>query len=116
MKKTTDPEHIAISKSKGIQIDWADGHQSNYTLDYLRARCPCASCTGAHGEKPAKGQSPFQMYQRTLRMDGVEPVGHYAIKIRWSDGHETGIYTFEYFRAICPCEVCRLLQPDVRQG
>ena len=39
----TDPEHIAISKSKGITIDWKDGHASTYGLDYLRENCPCAT-------------------------------------------------------------------------
>ena len=63
-----EPEHIAISKSKGIQIDWKDGHHSQYTLAYLRDECPCASCTGAHGTEPQKTNysalpaSPFQMY------------------------------------------------------
>src|ERR1700709_2635208 len=48
----TDPEHIAITKSKGIEIDWKDGHHSSYGTDYLRDWCPCASCTGAHGTEP----------------------------------------------------------------
>ena len=46
---TTDPEHIAISKSRGINIDWKDAHHSTYDLVYLRDHCPCAQCTGAHG-------------------------------------------------------------------
>jgi DUF971 family protein len=46
-----DPEHIAISKSTGIKIDWRDGHHSDYTLGYLRDECPCATCTGAHGNE-----------------------------------------------------------------
>ena len=51
---TNDPEHIAISKSKGIKIDWKDDHHSEYTLGYLRDECPCATCTGAHGTEPQK--------------------------------------------------------------
>ncbi len=51
-----DPEHIAISKSTGIKIDWRDGHHSDYSLAYLRDECPCASCTGAHGTEPQKSQ------------------------------------------------------------
>ena len=49
-----DPEHIAISKSKGIEIDWKDGHHSSYGVAYLRDECPCAVCTGAHGTEPQK--------------------------------------------------------------
>ncbi len=52
--RRSEPEHIAISKSKGIKIDWKDGHHSEYTLAYLRDECPCATCTGAHGTEPQK--------------------------------------------------------------
>ncbi len=109
---STDPEHIAISKSKGITIDWKDGHASAFGLQYLRDHCPCATCTGAHGTPPAvpgasgNSASPFQMYKPTLRMMSVEPVGNYAIRIVWSDGHSTGIYSYEHFRRICPCHEC----------
>ena len=116
---STDPEHIAISKSKGIKIDWKDGHRSEYGLQYLRDRCPCAACTGAHGGGPQRGAaqaqrgapgapaSPFPMFQPALKMLSVEPVGNYAIRINWSDGHNSGIYSYEHFREICPCPACR---------
>ena len=109
-----DPEHIAISKSKGIKIDWKDGHHSEYTLAYLRDECPCASCTGAHGSEPQKtsysqpaAANPFPMFQPTLKMLTVEEVGHYAFRIDWSDGHNTGIYSYEHLRKICPCGKCK---------
>jgi DUF971 family protein len=115
----SEPEHIAISKSKGIKIDWRAGHHSEYSLEYLRDECPCASCTGAHGTTPQKSSyssthagpqpaSPFKMYAPKLRMMNVEQVGAYAIRIDWSDGHNTGIYSFDHLRRICPCEECRL--------
>ncbi len=47
------------------------------------------------------------MYKPALKMLGVEPVGNYAIRINWSDGHSTGIYSYEHFRAICQCEECK---------
>ena len=105
---STDPEHIAISKSKGIKIDWKDGHTSSYELTYLREQCPCATCTGAHGTPPTTKPAPslFPMYKPTLKMVDVESVGNYAIRIVWSDGHSTGIYSFEHFRHICPCQQC----------
>jgi DUF971 family protein len=114
----TAPEHIAISKSKGIKIDWKDRHHSEYPLAYLRDECPCASCTGAHGTEPQKSgymstaaeppsKDPFPMYKPTLRMLNVEQVGAYAMRIDWSDGHSTGIYSFDYLRRICPCRECQ---------
>ena len=108
-----EPEHIAISKSKGVQIDWKDGHHSHYSLAYLRDECPCASCTGAHGTEPQRTNhssppaTPFQMFKPTLKMLNVEAVGHYAIKIDWNDGHNTGIYSFDHLRKICGCTECK---------
>ena len=109
----TDPEHIAISKSKGIEIDWKDDHHSSYGVAYLRDECPCATCTGAHGTTPQKTSfsnpqaNPFQMYKPAPKMDHVEPVGNYAIRIHWNDGHNSGIYSYDHLRRICPCEACK---------
>ena len=108
-----EPEHIAISKSTGIKIDWRDGHHSDYLLAYLRDECPCATCTGAHGTEPQRSRyskpDPFPMFKPALKMDSVEPVGRYAIRIHWNDGHSTGIYSFDHLRKICPCEECMRL-------
>jgi DUF971 family protein len=107
-----EPEHIAISKSKGVKIDWMDGHHSDYPLGHLRDECPCATCTGAHGTPPQRTNhakpdpSPFPMFKPVLKMLSVEPVGGYAIRIAWSDGHSTGIYSWEHLRRICPCHGC----------
>ena len=115
MPLSTDPEHIAISKSKGIKIDWKDGHHSDYGLMYLRDKCPCATCSGAHGTPPRQPEAdnPFQMFKPALKMLGVEPVGNYAIRINWSDGHNTGIYSYEHFRRICQCPECNNKKPSV---
>ncbi len=112
--RAAEPEHIAISKSRGIKIDWAGGHHSDYPLALLRDNCPCATCTGAHGAAPqpssysigAGSSAPFPMFKPALRMTQVEETGRYAIRIVWSDGHSTGIYSFDHLRAICPCADC----------
>jgi DUF971 family protein len=114
MAFSTDPEHIAISKSKGIKIDWKDGHRSEYGIQYLRDKCPCAGCTGAHGTPPRapggqESSNPFQMYKPAMKMLEVEAVGNYAVRIKWNDGHDAGIYSYEHFRRICPCEECKTL-------
>ena len=114
MSESNDPEHIAISKSKGIKIDWKDSHHSDYSLGYLRDECPCASCTGSHGTEPQRTNysapakaDPFQMFKPTIKMTSVEPVGNYAVQIFWNDGHSTGIYSFDHLRKICPCVICK---------
>ena len=106
---SADPEHVAVSKSKGIAIDWRGGHHSQFTLAQLRDNCPCASCTGAHGTPPQKtdlATNPFQMYQAALKILELEPVGNYALRIEWNDGHKSGIYSYDYLRGMCPCEEC----------
>ena len=105
---STEPEHVSVSKSKAIKISWKDGHRSEYALRYLRDHCPCATCTNAHGSEPAAPvpASPFQMYQQALRIDRIEPAGTYALAIQWSDGHRSGIYSYDHLRLICPCPEC----------
>lgn len=109
----SEPEHLAISKSKGLKIDWKDGHRSEYTNAYLRDECPCATCTGAHGTEPQKSDysvpaaTPFALFKPVIRMASVEQAGHYALRILWNDGHNTGIYSFDHLRRICPCPECR---------
>lgn len=105
MNPSPDPRHITVSKSKGIQVDWADGVHSEYGLEYLRDHCPCATCAAAREKASASTApptAPFPLYQPALKIESVEPVGNYAIKIRWSDGHDTGFYSFEYLQEIRP--------------
>ncbi len=119
-----EPEHIAISKSRGIKIDWTDGHHSDFPLALLRDKCPCATCTGAHGTTPQPsnymaGEEPkemFPMFKPALRMTQVEEMGRYAIRIVWSDGHSTGIYSYDHLRAICPCAACRARATEETAG
>jgi DUF971 family protein len=47
------------------------------------------------------------MYKPAPAMLSAEPVGRYAIRINWNDGHNAGIYSYEHFRRICPCQQCQ---------
>ena len=97
-------------------IVWADGHESVYPLAHLRDACPCASCNQKRGAAPAaSGSSPGGFALPVVGSPGSgappglarwEAVGRYAVRFFWSDRHDTGIYTFEYLRAICACEAC----------
>ena len=85
------------------EIAWNDGHVSSYPSWYLREKCPCAVCveefTGAR--KVVSGSIPA-----SLERVGIGPIGNYALHFSWSDGHSTGIYTFELLRKLCPCPQC----------
>jgi DUF971 family protein len=110
------PAKVRVKKSEGtgVEIDWRDGHKSSWSFRWLRDACPCATC---HEEREQNGRAPgvpkpsaqglLQMYQEPPRPLEVSPVGKYALRFKWNDGHEAGIYSWEYLRRVCDCEACR---------
>lgn len=91
-----------------LVVRWRDGHESQYPFDELRKVCPCADCRVA---QPPKGglqvlTAPV-VRQGEIRIVQISPVGRYALSFTWSDGHSTGIYSFDFLRHLCPCEACR---------
>jgi DUF971 family protein len=56
------------------------------------------------------------MFKPALKMDDVEPVGSYAIRIRWNDGHNAGIYSWEHLRRICQCDECKAAEAGVPEN
>ena len=110
------PLKVRVDKSggTGVEIDWKDGHKSAWTFRWLRDACPCATCheeREAAGRKPGeakpKAQTLLAMYEEPPRPVEVTPAGKYALKFKWNDGHEAGIYSWEYLRRVCDCESCR---------
>lgn len=94
-------------------IEWADGHHSAYSYQYLRDQCPCATCLDSDPAPPADA-GPLPMFGvGQLKPDKAELVGRYAMQIFWSDGHSSGIYTFDYLRELCPCAECEEAQDNV---
>ena len=87
-----------------LKIEWSDGHESLYPWSVLRASCPCAACREIKG-------LPMQPDPGIKAVD-IQPVGRYALTIRWSDGHATGIFSYEFLRSLCSCEACRPKQMD----
>ena len=105
---TTDPPtHIDVKRDKGIAIAWNDGSTSFYSVKYLRRLSPSAEQRKLR-EEIAKNplailpQSAIGNPGEELTIQAVEPVGRYALKIIFSDGHNTGIYSWEYLRDIDP--------------
>lgn len=99
------PTNIEIDlKQSQVRIKWADGYQSVYSLDYLRQICPCASCNELR-----RNQDPLRIFKGNAVTKGelqpdhpVEKVGNYALQFFWSDGHNTGLYTFGFLRESSP--------------
>ena len=97
------PKLVKRVSPKQTDITWNDGHTGSYPSWYLRENCPCAACveefTGVRKILP--GSIPS-----ALDRVSVEVVGNYGLRFGWSDNHDTGIYTFDYLRRICPCPRC----------
>ena len=86
-----------LLQSKILEVDWADGHRSDYSFELLRVECPCAACKG-HSPAEAK----IITGKENIGITAVEPVGNYAIKLFFDDGHSTGIYSWDWLRRMDP--------------
>lgn len=97
------PTALSRSDDGRLLIEWSDGQRRTYTPRSLRDGCPCATCREKRTEKPA---DPMVLPILTtgqlqpLRIAGMQPVGNYAYSVAFSDGHDTGIYTFELLREL----------------
>ncbi|MGH9969422.1 MAG: DUF971 domain-containing protein [Pyrinomonadaceae bacterium] len=93
-----EPREIKQEGDTGLRITWRDDHVSRYSAAGLRRACPCAQCvnewTGQRVLKP-------EAISEELTIKDLSIVGRYALNFRWSDGHETGIYSFRYLRDLC---------------
>jgi len=112
MTNSSTPVSITANRqTREMTIEWSGGHTSIYPFGLLRAACPCASCRGGHENmRPDPDESVFLQQlpdSPKTRISRVEAVGSYAVNIQWEDGHQFGIYTWQYLRRLCPCPVCR---------
>lgn len=99
------PAAIDLKKDRGLTIQWADGSASYYSIAYLRRLSPSADMRQLRAEMQ---RNPLTVLPSSAGSDGpitatgAELVGNYAIRIRFSDGHDTGIYSWAYLREIDP--------------
>ena len=97
------PRKIERQQDGTLVIEWDDGHRSIYALQALRAACRCANCedewTGVRRIDPASIPADVTILD-------TKPVGRYGLQFSWSDGHGSGIYTFDRLRELCRCPTC----------
>jgi DUF971 family protein len=105
---------VNVTAGTGVVIEWADGHRSSYPFQYLRDACPCALCNEERdksgrqpGEAPGQAAAALPLFRPALRPTQTEAVGRYAIRFTWNDGHQHGIFAWDYLREICPCAECK---------
>jgi DUF971 family protein len=95
------PKQIKVIEKVKLFLKWENDSETYIQLKYLRDECPCASCKGEtvllRTYKPAKQTlaSP-----ESYMIKSIQQVGGYAIQIYWGDGHNTGIYTWDYLNQL----------------
>ncbi len=93
-----EPREIMQESDALLRISWADERVCRFAAPALRRACPCAQCVNEWtGERMLKPDSISEQ----LIIKNVAIVGRYALNFQWSDGHETGIYSFRYLRELC---------------
>lgn len=93
-----EPKEIKHEDDFNVSITWGDDRRCHYCAVDLRRACPCAQCVDEWtGKRVLKAGS----ISETIEIRDISIVGRYALNFRWSDGHETGIYSFRYLRELC---------------
>ena len=88
-----EPTQIIEDSDRELTITWSDGSETKFDAAGLRRSCPCAGCVNEWtGEKMLADTSITD----DISFTGISIVGRYALNFRFSDGHETGIYSFKY--------------------
>ncbi len=97
------PTKLERAEPRRIRITWSDGEVREYAYGQLRDKCPCATCREKRSAPPPSSlELPILSASeaKPLEITGMKPVGNYAYSIDFSDGHTTGIYSFELLREI----------------
>lgn len=109
------PVHLDLKKDKGLIVEWDDGAESFYPIEYLRKYSPSADARQLREEME---RNPLTVLPDSVAKQsgpivaiGAEMVGNYALKITFSDGHDTGLYTWEYLREIDRPEFLEIMPP-----
>jgi DUF971 family protein len=87
------PADLGVNEQGGLTVRWEDGKESIFPPIFLRARCPCAGCVEEWTGKRTVGEAEVDV---TVKCRGMSTVGNYAVQLDWSDGHTTGIYSWDY--------------------
>lgn len=83
-----------------LALRWSDGTESYFDLQFLRRACPCASCGGEPDVLGNVIRPEVSYSANSFELRGWNLVGGYALQPRWADGHDTGLYSFDYLRRL----------------
>ncbi|MCE1189074.1 MAG: DUF971 domain-containing protein [Ignavibacteria bacterium] len=87
-------------ENKQLIITWMDDSSWQFSLELLRNECPCAGCKGETILLHTYAPTEKKLSDLSYKIAGIQPVGGYAIAIQWKDGHDTGIYSWDYLQKL----------------
>ncbi len=96
---SNEPRPTAINlhrKSRELELSYANGESYRLPCEYLRVYSPSAEVKG-HGP----GQEVLQTGKLKVGISDIKPVGHYALQLVFDDGHDTGLYAWDYLYDLC---------------
>ena len=92
-QKTPTPTEIKLhSKSRELEVAFDDDSRFHFSSEFLRVHSPSAEVRGH-----APGEETLQVGKENVNIKNLEPVGNYAIKIEFTDGHDSGIFSWDLF-------------------
>lgn len=98
------PVELQRTDQRELLIRWSDGVEQKIRFALLRKACPCATCREKVSSEPTRSTTLLPVISaaeaQPLQIIGMNPVGNYAYNIAFSDGHDSGLFTFEYLRSL----------------
>jgi DUF971 family protein len=105
------PKRIRLDRYHALHVTWRDDSENEYPVAYLRAKCPCASCRETRADDNPLRVLSDDMLDTEVAVTKMNAVGRYAVNFEFSDGHATGIYSFEYL-----CEIATTRDPSAAES
>lgn len=103
MTTSTGVKNVNLD-GQNVQIEWDDGHLSEWSATSLRISCGCAECVEEWSKRQLLDPASVPL---DLKPEDYLMVGRYAVQFLWSDGHFTGIFPFDVLRSLCTCDDCK---------
>jgi DUF971 family protein len=99
------PTKLQLKRDEKLTIQWSDGETSELPIRDLRRACPCASCKELRQQQAKTRLVVMKATDGPVAVADAKLVGNYAINLTWTDGHASGIYSFEYLRSLTRARV-----------